>query len=51
MDSPYRTTLHCRKCNSAYQVPAMAERFLWWFCHRREDGGWCGTGNVWGRAG
>lgn len=48
-DAPYRAILHCSRCHSPYAVPQMAERFLWWFCHRREDGVWCGTGNVWGK--
>lgn len=45
----YRATLHCRRCSSPYKVPAMAERFLYWFCHKRESGAWCGTMNIWNR--
>ena len=45
----YRTTLHCRRCKSAYHVPNQSERWLYWWCHRSEGGDRCGTINVWRR--
>jgi hypothetical protein len=45
--SDYRAALTCRRCGCIRYVSKLAEKFIYWHCHRRDDEVRCGTDNVW----